>query len=247
MAAALLAADATAQHLPEQLFAGAHPGAVGLRVHRNTVLGAISNALRLSFVAVDRLVGEAFFDRMAVEYARAAPPSAPQLDEYGSDFPAFIADFPGTESLPFLADLARFEWQLDELGRLQAHDDFDRASLQLEGGVRLQLSDSLRLHTAHYAVDQLRTAILEENIKALSLGSLQPGEHVYALWRSPAGVKVQALSAVSALFIAAALAGAAGAQALAAAAADQSAAAVAEVLAREVLPASFIRIDKEIS
>ena len=59
MAAALLAGDADAQELPEDLFAGAHPGAVGLRVHRNTVLGTISNALRLSFEAVDRLVGEA--------------------------------------------------------------------------------------------------------------------------------------------------------------------------------------------
>jgi hypothetical protein len=77
MAAALLAADPAAQGLPEVLFAGAHPGAVGLRVHRNTVLGALSNALRSSFKSVERLVGEAFFDRMAVAYARANPPLAP--------------------------------------------------------------------------------------------------------------------------------------------------------------------------
>ena len=64
---ALLAADPDAQQLPEELFAGVHPGAVGLRVHRNTVLGTISNALRMSYVAVNRLVGE-----VATEHRAAA-------------------------------------------------------------------------------------------------------------------------------------------------------------------------------
>jgi hypothetical protein len=117
MSGALLAAAPAAQLLPEACFAGAQRGAVGLRVHRNTVLGALANALRLSHAAVDRLVGEAFFDRMAVGYARAAPPRAPQLDEYGEGFSAWIAGFPGTEALPYISELARFEWALSELGR----------------------------------------------------------------------------------------------------------------------------------
>ena len=106
-------------------------------MHRNTVLGALSNALRLSYLAIDRLVGEDFFDRMAVEYARAAPPREPQLDVYGSGFAEFIAGFPGTERLPYLSELARLDWQLAELGRERCSPE-GGAALLLEGGVRLR-------------------------------------------------------------------------------------------------------------
>src|SRR5258706_14812020 len=111
MAAALLAADREAQDLPEDLFAGAHPGSVGLRVHRNTVLGALSNALRSSFKAVELLVGEAFFDRMPVAYARARPPESPQLDDHVAYFPSSVDGFPGTEAIPHLPQLGPFEGQ----------------------------------------------------------------------------------------------------------------------------------------
>ena len=249
MAAALMAGDAATQELPEELFAGAHPGAVGLRVHRNTVLGTLSNALRMSFVAVDRLVGEAFFDRMAVDYARATPPRAPQLDVYGSGFAVFIAGFPGTEKLPYLSELARFEWQLAELGRLCVVAD-GGPRLALEGGAQLHFAAPLRTHSASYPVEQLRAAIVAEEIAALNAMDLESREHAYALWRAGEGVKVRPLSPPSARFLDAALAGADGQAALAAAAAAAATDAtgkagtpqVAELLAREILPAGFVRV-----
>ena len=251
MAAALLAADAAGQAMPEALFSGAHTGAVGLRVHRNTVLGALANALRLGFAAVDKLVGEAFFDRMAVEYARAMPPRAPQLDEYGSGFPAFIAGFPGTESLPFLRELAQFEWQFAELARCRAAPESSGPSLQLEGSVRLHFTAPLRLHASRYPVEQLRAAILADNAPALAGIDLSPGDYQYALWRTDDGVNVRSLSAASARFLAAVYERADGAAALAAAAnssvgggaGGQRDAAVAQILAQEILPAGFVRVE----
>ena len=243
MATALLAADRHGQELPPELFTGAHPGAVGLRVHRNTLLGAISNALRMSFVSIERLVGEDFFDRMAVEYARAAPPRVPQLDVYGGGFAAFIDGFPGTGNLPYLAELARLDWQLAELARLRRAAD-GGPLLLLAGGVRLRFLTPLRTHVATYAVDRIRAAILAEDLATLRAVSSQPGEHCYALWRTDAGVHVRSLSPASARFLDAALAGADGAAALAAAATvEQSAQQVAELLAREILPAGFVRVE----
>jgi Putative DNA-binding domain len=244
MAAALLAATPEGQQLPAALFSGAHPGAVGLRVHRNTVLGAISNALRMNFAAVDRLVGEEFFDRMAVEYARAAPPRVPQLDEYGSGFAAFIDRFPGTENLPYLAELASFDGRLAALGRLCPAVD-GGPSLLLEGGVRLHFAAPLVTHRAIYPVDPLRTAILAEDLETLRGLDSPPGDYRYALWRTEQGVNVRLLSAASARFLDAALAGADGTTALAAAAAvEQGVADVADALAREILPAGFVRVER---
>jgi hypothetical protein len=212
-------------------------------VHRNTVLGAISNALRSSHAAVERLVGEEFFDRMAIEYARAAPPGVPQLDVYGAGFAAYIDGFPGTENLPYLAALARLDWQLAELGRLRPDAD-GGPTLQLEAGVRLRFAAPLRTHAAPFPVDQLRAAILAEDLETLRALSVDPGDHHYALWRTEAGVHVRSLSAASARFLDAALRGEEGTAALASAAAlDQSAEELAAQLSREILAATFVRVE----
>lgn len=252
MSGALLAADPVAQLLPEECFAGARPGAVGLRVHRNTVLAALAHALRLSYAAVDRLVGESFFDRMAVGYARAAPPRVPQLDEYGGGFAAWVATFPGTETLPYIGELARFEWAVGELGR-QCVIAGGGPEIALEGGARLRFAAPLRVFESPYPVDALRVAILADDAAAVAALDLAPRPHHYALWRADEGVSVRALSSASARFVAAALAGADGVSALAAADAAVEAAAeaaveaaapqLAEILAREILPAGFVRVE----
>ena len=243
MATALLAADAVGQAMPEALFAGAHAGVVGLRVHRNTVLAALSHALRLGFTAVDKLVGEAFFDRMAVEFARTQPPRAPQLDEYGSGFPVFIAGFPGTETLPYLRELAQFEWRFAELARCRAAPESSGPSLLLDGSVRLHFTAPLRLHAARYPVELLRAAILADDATALASIDLSAGDYHYAMWRTEDGVNVRPLSAASARFLAAVYAGADGAAALAAAVGGQGDAVIAQILAQEILPAGFVRVE----
>jgi hypothetical protein len=247
MAAALLAADPARQALPEELFAGAHAGAAGLRVHRNTVLSALSNALRLTFTAIDRLVGEDFFDRMAIDYARARPPHAPQLDEYGAGFAAWIGGFPGTESLPYLGELAHFEWQLARLARTRAAPEAGPV-LQLDAGVRLHFAAPLWLHAARHPVDRLRVAVLAEDTATLAAIAERtaavpeppgPEGFHYALWRTSAGVNVRSLSERSSLFLAAVYAGASAIEALAAGGAADS----AEVLGQEILPAGFVRVE----
>lgn len=244
MSRALFADTVPAQQLPEECFAGAHPGAAGLRVHRNTVLGALANALRSSHAAVDRVVGESFFDRMAVGYARAAPPRAPQLDEYGAGFAAWIAGFPGTEGLPYLSELARFEWTLSELGRQCVAADGGPV-LVLEGGTRLRFAAPLRTFESPYPVDELRLGVLADDAATVAALDLAPRRHDYALWRVAEGLTVRALSTPSAHFLDAVLAGADGAAALAAVAGSGEGAAsqLAEILAREILPAGFVRVE----
>ena len=253
MSAALLAADAAAQQLPEALFAGALPGAEGLRVHRNTVLGALSHALRLTYPAVDRLVGEAFFDRMAVDFARAQPPSVPQLGAWGAGFAQFIADFPGTEQLPYLSELAQLDAQFDALARCVPDELFSGAVLHLDAGVQLHLISGLIVHAARFPLNALRAAILADDAAALGAIALTRRENYLALWRTRSGVMVRELSAPAARYLRAALAGANGEQALAAAADAPAAGAsaagdgaanaeLAALLEREVLQASFLRI-----
>src|SRR5437870_1977433 len=76
-----------------------------LSIYRDTFYGTLTRALRLSFPAIHRLVGVEFFDAVALEFIKAKPPRSAYLDDYGSDFPDFLARFPGAMSVPYLFDV----------------------------------------------------------------------------------------------------------------------------------------------
>ncbi len=78
-------------------------------VYRNNVIVSLVDALAGTFAVTQALVGEIFFRAMAREFVRAFPPHSPVLAFYGRNFPAFIADFPATATLPYLPDVARLE------------------------------------------------------------------------------------------------------------------------------------------
>ena len=112
-AAALLDPDVAA---PDGLVAwnGSDP-AHRFAVYRNNVTSALSDVLADSFPVTQQLVGEAFFRALAQVFVRAHPPRTRVLAHYGHELPEFVAQFPPAAGLPYLADVARLEWQ-----RLQA-------------------------------------------------------------------------------------------------------------------------------
>jgi hypothetical protein len=81
-----------------------------LDVYRNTFVAGATRALRLSFPAVHRLVGDDFFTGASAVFVAREPPHAARLDAYGAAFPAFLHGFPPAASLEYLADVARLEW-----------------------------------------------------------------------------------------------------------------------------------------
>jgi hypothetical protein len=78
-------------------------------VYRNNVTVSLIDALAAIYPAVQRLTSTDFFRAMARFHVRETPPTSPLLFEYGRDFPAFIARYEHTRSLPWLADVARIE------------------------------------------------------------------------------------------------------------------------------------------
>src|SRR5262249_46856368 len=64
-----------------------------LTIYRNTSRSALTNALRLNFPAVQRLVGEDFFTAAADTFITREPPQTARLDLYGQGFPEFLQSF----------------------------------------------------------------------------------------------------------------------------------------------------------
>lgn len=79
-------------------------------IHRNNVLISLTDVLAETFPAVRRVVDERFFAYAAHEFITRHPPERACLSEYGGAFPDFLAGFPPCAGLPYLPDLARFEW-----------------------------------------------------------------------------------------------------------------------------------------
>src|SRR5215470_5774758 len=80
-----------------------------LSIYRNTSRTALTNALRLNFPAVQRLVGEDFFEAAADTFITREPPQTAWLDLYGETFPEFLQRFEPAAVLIFLPDVARLE------------------------------------------------------------------------------------------------------------------------------------------
>lgn len=81
----------------------------GLSVYRNTVAKARADALSCLFPTVERLVGTDWFWRAGLAFADENPPQTPVLDDYGLDFPAWLAVFPPAREMAYLAPVARLD------------------------------------------------------------------------------------------------------------------------------------------
>ena len=82
-------------------------------IYRHHAFATLGDALQTTFPVVCRLVDKRFFAYAAHEYLREHPPHSRCLVEYGADFADFLARFTPSQKLPYLADVARFEWALN--------------------------------------------------------------------------------------------------------------------------------------
>lgn len=106
---------------------GGVPLARRIAVHRNTVLGTLTDALAAAFPVVQRLVGDAFFAAAARAFIQASPPPRPDLTAFGDGFASFLEGFPPASGVPYLGAVGRLEW-----ARVEASFAADAAPLNLD-------------------------------------------------------------------------------------------------------------------
>jgi hypothetical protein len=183
-----------------------------LDIYRNTFITGATRALRLSFPAVHRLVGDEFFVAAAVAFVAREPPRAACLDDYGADFPHFLHAFPPAAALAYLTDVARLEWAVN--CALHAPDG---APLDLERLQALRPEDQIRVCFAPhpsvallrlgYPADAIWRGVLGGDNAALAAVDLASGPVHLLVERRAAGVEVSRLAAAAWRFTAALCAG----------------------------------------
>ena len=156
MAAALLGADTGDGFIA----ASRIPPGERLEVYRNNVRGALMDTLRNLYPSVERLVGTECFDAIASQYIEQAPSHSGDLNEYGEELPDFLSGRAELAELPYLADMARVDWDAHVACLADRTTPFDFAALaQLspEDHTRLcfQAHPTVRLRASNYPLYQI--------------------------------------------------------------------------------------------
>src|SRR6516162_7905701 len=151
-----------------------------LSIYRNTSRTALTNALRLNFPAVQRLVGEDFFAAAAESFIRCEPPCTAWLDFYGEGFAEFLQSFEPAASLIYLPDVARLERAVGRAFHAVDAEPLEYSQLldielSVQGRVCFTPHPSVSLVFSPYPVDAIWCAVLARNDEALAAIDLSSG------------------------------------------------------------------------
>ena len=191
----LFGASASANYLR----AGSVTPAVAIQVHRDSVLAALVNAMRLSCPTLAAIVDESFFEQSVRDYARARPPHSACLGEFGDEFASFLDIYPPAKGFQFFGDIVRFDIAIDKTSHELAGSYGASFAFGAYGGFRLLTS--LTQITTKYPVDLIRDEVEAGRFEGLERIDMKPGLYQYALWRNDAGASVKQLPPPAAAFL----------------------------------------------
>ena len=152
--------------------------AARLGVYHNTFASVLPRALRLSYPAVERLVGAEFFEGAVRAFIEEQPPRSACLDDYGAGFADFLACFAPAASLEYLPDVARLEWAVNRALHAPDAKPLDTARLVAltedeQARVRFAPHPSASLVRAGHPVDAIWRAVLDRDDAPLA--AIDPG------------------------------------------------------------------------
>jgi hypothetical protein len=181
------------------LRAGPVPAEVAIRVHRDSVLAALVNAIRLSCPTLCAVVDARFFEQSVRDYARARPPHSACLDDFGDQFGDFLEMYPPARGFPFFADIVRFDVAIDRAGHDMPGSYGASVTFGTNAGVRFLTS--LTQISTKYPVDVIRDQIEAGAIEELEKIDMTSRAYHFALWRGESGASVRRLTPPAATFL----------------------------------------------
>jgi hypothetical protein len=85
-----------------------------LQIYRNNFVMGVTEALSVTYQHTLALVGETFFNAVARQFILRQPPQENNMMTYGNGFSEYLHDLEQLKELPYVAEMARFEWLLEQ-------------------------------------------------------------------------------------------------------------------------------------
>lgn len=128
-----------------------------MEIYRESAIGNITSALRLTYPTVEKLVGERFFSALCRKYTEKFWPETGNMDDYGEEFASFLEEFEPAKALLYLPDMARFEWLFHKssiaddkpIGDWQRLVEIDEDKIM---DIKISLHHSVRIFYSKYPI-----------------------------------------------------------------------------------------------
>lgn len=158
----------------------AEPGGLSATQHfdiyRASIFGGLLKSLTEIYPLCKSLVGDRFFNAMALAFLRRTLSRQPDLNLFGKDFSEFISIFPPASDLPYLPDMTRLEWAWHRAYWATDHRPLGPGSIanipgerhgelvfRLPPSTTLLESDFPLLHIRHIALDETEDEVVDLN------------------------------------------------------------------------------------
>ena len=157
-----------------------------LGIYSRAYHARLREALVSNYPAVAKMLGEAHFTELAQEYIASHDSHFFSIRYYGHALAHFVASEPGYKSMPFLADLARWEWMMAEVYDAADADPINAAQLESRqtsewSSLRVTFHPSVRMMSLAWNVPQLWKALMDDAERQRAKQERQPVS--WLLWR----------------------------------------------------------------
>ncbi|MFT6925967.1 MAG: hypothetical protein ACJAZP_001561 [Psychromonas sp.] len=135
-----------------------------LQIYRNNFVMGVTEALSATYQHTLSLVGETFFNAVARQFILRHPPKENNMMTYGDGFSEYLDHLEQLKELPYVAEMARFEWLLEQT----SNKKLQTVSLDIE-----QLKS--------IPAEQLENIIFQIATQVSTFSSKQNIEHLYSM------------------------------------------------------------------
>ncbi len=147
-----------------------------LNIYKQTILENLRHALEITYPGIWSLLGKACADSAAYVFCSKAKkfPVSGNLDEWGKDFPEFLALQPELSGLPYLKTYGEYEW-LKHLAYGQLESDYvnyaDLSALSENdlANCKLHFHPSVYLMQSDYPIDKIQEIIEQPDVPGFEL------------------------------------------------------------------------------
>jgi hypothetical protein len=169
-----------------------------LRIYRNTCRSTLVATLRMTYPAVEKLVGPAFFEHAAGRFVDCHPARSGYLNDYGAQFGAFLAAFEPARELLYLPDVARFEWALGIAANAADAPALDATALllvpaDLHADLRFAPHPSVSCLRLAFPADEIADAVMSRDEAAMGEVDLASGPLSIVVHRGRDGIQTERL------------------------------------------------------
>ncbi len=190
---------------PDPLLAGLFTGGEAvlperLKIYRNNIVGGLTKAMQATYPLIEKLTGEDFATGLFRSFVLAHPPQESCLARYGAGLDNFIGSFSPARGLPYLADIARFEWAMNEA--YYAPDDRSLTPAALQNvplddlaDMVLPLRTSIRLLESRWPLTAIRDFCFRENRDESEMLDLDQGGCRVMIYRPGLSAEIVPLEA----------------------------------------------------